>query len=113
VVFAALTGSNASGVVTFPVRVAIADAPGLRPGMNVSVRIIVAKRQNVVQIPLEAVSRNEEDQPIVNVVDAAGQESPRAVKLGLASNKNVEIVKGLRVGDHVALAQAEAQAAGD
>jgi HlyD family secretion protein len=111
VVFAALTGTNSSGVVTFPVRVAIAEAPGLRPGMNVSVRIIVAKRQNVVQIPLEAVSRNEEDQPSVNVVNAAGDESPRAVQLGLASNKNVEIVKGLRPGDHVALPQAEPQAA--
>lgn len=113
VVFAALTGSNTSGVVTFPVRVAIADTTGLRPGMNVSVRIIVAKRQNVVQIPLEAVSRDEEDRAIVTVVNAAGEESPRAVKLGLASNKNVEIVKGLRAGDHIALPQAEAQAAGD
>jgi hypothetical protein len=35
------------------------------------------------------------------------------VKLGLASNKNVEILKGLRPGDHVALPQAESQAAGD
>jgi HlyD family secretion protein len=112
VVFAALTGSNTSGVVTFPVRVAIADAPGLRPGMNVSVRIIVAKRKNVVQIPLEAVSRDE-DGAIVNVVTAAGKESPRTVELGLASNKNVEIVKGLRPGDHVALPQAGSQAAGD
>ena len=111
-VFAALTGSNTSGVVTFPVRVAIADAPGLRPGMNVSVRIIVAKRRNVVQIPLEAVSRDE-DGAVVNVVSAAGKESPRTVRLGLASNKNVEIVKGLRPGDHVALPQAEPQAAGD
>jgi HlyD family secretion protein len=113
VVFAALTGSSTSGVVTFPVRVAIADAPGLRPGMNASVRVIVAKRQNVVQLPLEAISRNQEDQPIVNVVNAAGHESPRAVKLGLASNKNVEIVKGLRAGEHIAMPQAEAQGAGD
>ena len=111
VVFAALTGNNSSGVVTFPVRVAIADAPGLRPGMNVSVRIIVAKRQNVVRIPLEAVTRNEEDQATVNIVNAAGNESPRVVKLGLASNKNVEVVRGLRPGDHVALPQPEAQAA--
>ena len=113
VLFTALTGSNTSGVVTFPVRVGIADAPGLRPGMNVSVRIIVAKRRNVVQIPLEAVSRDEEDRSIVNVVNAGGKTSPRAVKLGLASNKSVEIVKGLRPGDHVALPQPDAQAEGD
>src|SRR5262245_34971527 len=111
VVFAALTGSNTSGVVTFPVRVAIADAPGLRPGMNVSVRIVVAKRQHVVRIPIEAVSTNDEDQSIVNVVNAAGEESPRVVKLGLASNKNVQVVRGLRPGDHVALPQAEPAAA--
>jgi HlyD family secretion protein len=111
--FAALTGTNTGGVVTYPVRVGIAHADGLRPGMNVSVRIIVAKRLGVLQLPLEAVSRDEEDRATVTVIDAAGETSLRRVTLGLASNDNVEIVKGLRAGERVALPESQAQAEGD
>lgn len=109
VLFAALTGTNTGGVVTFPVRVGIAHTRGLRPGMNVSVRIVVAKREDVVQVPVEAVSRDEEDHAVVKVIDANGETSPRIVTLGLSSNKNVEIVKGLRAGEHVALPQTAGQ----
>jgi HlyD family secretion protein len=111
--FAALTGTNTGGVVTYPVRVGIAHADGLRPGMNVSVRIIVAKRLGVLQLPLEAVTRDEEDRATVTVIDAAGETSLRRVTLGLASNDNVEIVKGLRAGERVALPESQTQAEGD
>jgi len=107
--FAALTGTNTGGVVTFPVRVGIAHERGLRPGMNVSVRIIVAKREDVVQVPVEAVSRDEEDNAIVKVMGPNGETTPRVVTLGLSSSKNVEIVKGLRAGEHVALPEAQGQ----
>jgi len=107
--FAALTGTNTGGVVTFPVRVGIAHERGLRPGMNVSVRIIVAKREDVVQVPVEAVSRDEEDNAIVKVIGPNGETTPRVVTLGLSSSKNVEIVKGLRAGEHVALPEAQGQ----
>jgi multidrug efflux pump subunit AcrA (membrane-fusion protein) len=106
--FAALTGNNAGGVVTFPVRVDVRRARGLRPGMNVSVRIIVARRHNVVHVPVEAVTRDEDDRTVVTVVDANGETSPRPVTVGLSSNKNVEIVKGLRVGERVALPEVQA-----
>ena len=107
--FAALTGTNTGGVVTFPVRIGIAHQGGLRPGMNVSVRIIVAKREDVVQVPVEAVSRDEEDHAIVNVMGPNGETTPRVVTLGLSSSKNVEIVKGLRAGEHVALPETQGQ----
>ena len=110
VAFAALTGTNTGGVVTFPVRVDIARSARLRPGMNVSVRIIVARRAHVVQVPVEAVSQDEDGQTIVNVVDAKGEPTPRAVTIGLSSNKNVEIRKGLRAGEHVALPEPQAAA---
>jgi HlyD family secretion protein len=112
VLFAALTGTTNGGVVTFPVRVGLTRTGALKPGMNVSVRILVAKRLDVVQVPLEAVARDDEDRPIVNV-DAAGDTAPRRVTLGLASNKNVEIVKGLRAGEVVALPETQSQEEGD
>jgi RND family efflux transporter MFP subunit len=109
VAFAALSGNNTGGVVTFPVTVELATAPDLRPGMNVSVRIIVASRHDVVQVPIEAVTR-EDGEAAVNVVDADGNTTPRPVTVGLSSNKNVEIVKGLREGERVALPEPQAAA---
>jgi RND family efflux transporter MFP subunit len=107
VLFAAPTGTDTGGVVTFPVRVGLARVRGLRPGMNVSVRIIVARRDDVVQVPLEAVSADE-DEPTVTVIDSSGDASVRTVTLGLANNKNVEIVKGVRAGEQVVLAESQA-----
>ncbi len=104
--FTALTGTDNAGVVTFPVRVSLRRAAGLKPGMNVSVRVIVAERHDVVLIPLEAVSRDDEDRAVVTVLDT-GEEVERRVQLGLANNKSVEIVKGLRAGERVVLPEAD------
>jgi multidrug efflux pump subunit AcrA (membrane-fusion protein) len=113
VLFAALTGNDTGGVVTFPVRVSLARAAGLRPGMNVSVRIIVAQRSDVVQVPLEAVSRDEEDRPFATVLDESGETATRRLVLGLANNKSVEVVKGLRPGEQVELAEAPEEGGGE
>ena len=104
VLFVAPTGIDSSGVVTFPVTVSLSGADGAKPGMNASVRIIVAQRQNVVQVPLEAVSQNDEDEPVVSVVGSDGKTSTRRVKVGLANNKSIEIVQGLRAGERVGVA---------
>jgi RND family efflux transporter MFP subunit len=108
--FAALTGTDNGGVVTFPVQVGVSRARGLKPGMNASVRIIVAERLNVVHVPLEAVTRDEDDRTTVDVVNAAGKVTTRRVRLGLANNKDVEIVGGLRAGERVALPKSDAEA---
>jgi RND family efflux transporter MFP subunit len=102
--FAALSGTDNGGVVTFPVTVRLKGARGPKPGMNVSVRIIIAQSRHVVQVPLEAVTRDAGNRPVVEVVRANGKSSPRRVKLGLANNKSVEIVQGLRAGERISLA---------
>jgi multidrug efflux pump subunit AcrA (membrane-fusion protein) len=103
--FAALAGSDSGGVVTFPVEVSLAHSAGVKPGMNVSVRIIVAERRNVVTVPLEAVSRDGDDRAFVSVPSASGTPVRRRVTLGLANNKSVEIAHGLRAGEHVVVAE--------
>ena len=102
VVFTALAGTDKDGVVTFPVTVSLKGVHGPRPGMNASVRIIVAQRHDVVEVPIDAVSRDE-DGATVAVVGSDGKSSTRAVKLGLANNKSVEVVKGLRAGERIAV----------
>jgi RND family efflux transporter MFP subunit len=106
VLFAALSGNDNGGVVTFPVRVGLKSAAGLRPGMNTSVRIIVAEREDVVQVPLDAVARDDEDRPFATVIGPSDETSTRRLTLGLANNKNVEVIKGLKPGERVALAEA-------
>lgn len=108
VVLVAFTGTDSSGVVTFPVLVALADSEGLKPGMNTSVRIIVAKKSNVVRVPLEAVTTNDEDQAFVTVLDESGQETEVEVETGLENNERIEIVKGLGAGARVILPEPEA-----
>lgn len=111
--FAALTGTSAGGVVTFPVRVGLAGTGGLRPGMNVSVRIVVARRAGVIQVPLEAVTENEDGEPVVTVLTPDGKASIRPVELGLSSSKAVEILDGLRVGQRILVGAADTQPQGE
>jgi HlyD family secretion protein len=107
VLFAALTGNDNGGTVTFPVRLGLTRAAGLRPGMNVSVRIIVAERHDVVQVPVEAVSHDAEDRPFATVISGSGDTSTRKLELGLANNKSVEVESGLRDGERVVLAASQ------
>jgi HlyD family secretion protein len=114
VLFAALAGNDSgSGVVTFPVRVSLARAAGVRPGMNVSTRIIVAEHRQVVQVPLEAVSHDEENHSLANVIDESGETSTRPLVLGLSNNKSVEVVKGLKAGERVVLAESSEEGGGE
>lgn len=101
VLSAALVGVDNGGVVTFPVRVGLSRPGGVKPGMNASVRIVIAERRNVVKVPLEAVADGS-----VIVVGPSQTTSKRAVVLGLASNKDVEIKRGLRPGETIVLAGA-------
>jgi HlyD family secretion protein len=100
--FTAAAGVDNGGVVTFPVRIGLRRAPGVRPGMNVSVKIVTQARRNVVVVPLEAVQRDH-GHATVTVVDPAGKSATRVVRLGLANNKEIEIVLGLRPGERVAI----------
>jgi HlyD family secretion protein len=102
VLFAAPTGNESAGVVTFPVRVGVSGAKGLRPGMNVSVRILITQRDDVLQVPLEAVAQDGEE-PTVTVLNEEGEETERPVTVGLANNDSIQIVKGLRAGERVVL----------
>ena len=104
VVFEALTGVDNGGVVTFPVRVEVSRVANVKPGMNASVRIIVARRRHVVEVPLEAVSHDGNGHTLVTVVSASGRASTRRVQLGLADNKNVEVKRGLAAGERVVVA---------
>jgi len=98
----ALSPSPSQGVVTYRVRVRVAD-PGeapLRPGMTANVRIITQRAENVLIVRRRAV-RIENGQAYVERVLPGDILERVPVQLGLEDPTYVEIVSGLQEGDSV------------
>lgn len=99
----ALSGQDSGGVVTFPVIASVDEADGLRPGMSVSVRVIVDSREDVLRIPVEAIEDREGKEATVNVRTKSGEVTQRDIELGLVGSTYAEVRSGLRGGDRVVL----------
>jgi HlyD family secretion protein len=100
---ASATGVEANGLVTYPVQIGLGGVKGVKPGMNVAVSIVVARKRDAIQVPLEAVNQDG-DEPLVTVLDSTGEPfEERVVETGLDNGKNIEIVRGLREGERVEL----------
>ena len=95
-------GIDSGGIVNFPVIVSLNSHRRLRPGMSVSARVIVSRRQDVVRIPLAAVDHTA-DRPSVMVRGPSGALRRRPVELGLSGAELVEVRSGLRAGERVVI----------
>ena len=104
-----ISGVTAGGSTSYPVTVLIQDYGELRPGMTVSANILGDEVNNVLCIPVDAVSRG--NQVLVpgpgamsedgkTVVDASKIET-REVKLGRNDEVFIEVLEGLEEGDVV------------
>lgn len=94
------TGGGGSAVVTYPVTIAITDAPpGLLPGMSAQVSWTAATRASVLAVPTEAVHSSDTG----DVVQVLAGSTPHrvGVTLGLSTSSLTEIITGLRAGDRV------------
>jgi HlyD family secretion protein len=76
--------------------------PLLRTGMSCLAEIIVARYDDAVYIPVQAVMRVD-GEPTVYVVNGKALE-PRTVEIGLDNNRMIHILSGLNKGDVVSLA---------
>jgi RND family efflux transporter MFP subunit len=76
--------------------------PDLRPGMTARVDILIAERDNVLNVPVKAIL-SFDGKYHVAVKKPDGGFEWRGVGVGLADDKVVEIKQGLRSGDVVAL----------
>lgn len=121
-----INGTTNNGVTSYPVTVQIDEYDGLLPGMNVNARIVVQSKENVLAVPVGAVSRGN----IVLVQSAAGTpdakgedeedaEAPSApgnavagvpagfeykqVELGITDKTYIEITSGLSEGETIAI----------
>jgi HlyD family secretion protein len=103
VVDVALSGGDSGGVVTFPVIVSVGEAEDLRPGMSVSVRVVVARQTDVVRLPLDAIADRKGKKATVVVQTASGKLVERDVELGLVGPSYAEARAGLDAGDKVVI----------
>ena len=108
-----INGTTSNGVTTYPVTVRIDGSPQeLKPGMNISARIIVEDAGQVLCIPVEAVSRGQNGVSLVKVagpgaLDEAGSLADpskledREVTLGRNDESFIEVLSGLEEGETV------------
>ncbi|HEY3314640.1 MAG TPA: efflux RND transporter periplasmic adaptor subunit [Bacillota bacterium] len=94
-----LTGTVAQGVTTYPVELTLGKNDGILAGMTGDVTIMIAQRQNVLTVPVEAVTTSR-GHSFVRVVEGTELKSVE-VQIGLADDQNIEITGGLQEGQTV------------
>ena len=108
-----INGTTTSGSTNYPVTVLVDGTPeALKPGMNVSAKIIVEDAGSVLCVPVEAVSRGADGASLVkvagegaldekgNLADPSKLED-REVTLGRSDESYIEILSGLEEGEVV------------
>jgi multidrug efflux pump subunit AcrA (membrane-fusion protein) len=96
------TNMFSSGINVYTTFVSIDDAlAGLRPGMTAEVSILVTQKDDIIAVPVQAIIQFK-SKDHVYVMTPTGP-SKRAVTLGLTNDKLIEVVRGVDVGESVAL----------
>ncbi len=97
----AATATTIQGVVNYIATVSLkpTDVP-VKIGMTANANIVVAKKDNVLLVPNQAV-RAANNKLYVTVQKAPGQTQQVEVKLGLANDQVTEVLSGLNAGDQV------------
>lgn len=74
-----------------------------RSGMNASINFIDQSRENILLIPVEAVSKGKEGSYVLVMQGDGGEPVRAAVKLGISDDKNIEVLSGISETDRIIL----------
>jgi len=98
-----VAADSSSGVVQYPVTVALKDVPATaRPGMSADVAITIASARNVVTVPASALQGGDGSYSVMTLgTDGAPQRVP--VQVGLITNASAEIKSGVDAGTPVVI----------
>ena len=96
---------------TFPVRFAMEAPSGVSilPGMTATVTVSYRERglaDNRIFVPVSAVTKQDTGEQVAWIIDPDLIVRPRPVSLGAPRGDEIEIVDGLKPGDHIAVAGA-------
>ena len=94
-----LEGQPHDGVTAYEARVSFAGDARMRTGMSLSATIEVARHENVLLVPVEAVYGAGNEASVQVLVD--GKPESRPVVAGLSNNTYTEILQGLSEGETV------------
>jgi cobalt-zinc-cadmium efflux system membrane fusion protein len=87
---------------TTPVRIETQNLQGfLKKDMFVNAVIRTGTRNNIVVVPVAAVLRDAQNEPLVYVQSEPGKFAQRSVQIGATQNGQIEILNGLREGEKV------------
>jgi macrolide-specific efflux system membrane fusion protein len=76
--------------------------PIFRSGMSANIEIIEQSKEDILVIPLEALKMRDEGAGLVLIDQGKGEKPvPRKVQLGIADDKNVEVIAGLDPDDKI------------
>ncbi|HEY3299010.1 MAG TPA: efflux RND transporter periplasmic adaptor subunit [Armatimonadota bacterium] len=93
-----------SNVTTVPVTVELEHAgPQLKPTMNATCTFIVDQKENVLYVPVEAITETDSGKEITVIEN--GKPVVRQVEVGLTGDDYCEIVSNLKEGDTVVLVE--------
>jgi multidrug efflux pump subunit AcrA (membrane-fusion protein) len=100
----ATRGESSSNVVTFEVKIEVRDEHRslLKPEMTANVEIVIAKSDDTLIVPIQAVTRKRGGH-VVNVSGVGGETSERTIEIGVRNDSSVEVVSGLEEGESVEL----------
>lgn len=98
-----IAGDSSSGVVAYPVTVALDETPpDARPGMSADIAITIASATDVVTVPSAALQGAEGDYAVMTL-GADGDPQRVPVQVGLLTNSTAEITSGLQAGTPVVI----------
>ena len=106
----ATKGINTSNVVTFEVKLEILGEQKdlLKPEMTANVKIIVARAEDALLVPIDAVYRKQGKQFIAVIADDGILEE-RGVTVGIDDGRRIQILDGLSEGETVSANSEEAE----
>lgn len=97
-----LISENKDNSIVFPIEVTLTKLNGtvLRAGYSANADILIAKHDDILTIP-ERLITFKGDTAHVEVLTGAGKKEDRIIKTGLSDAMNIEVKKGLKLGDKV------------
>jgi HlyD family secretion protein len=99
-----MMAANTSNDVTMDAEIELYKSDeNLKAEFGVDVDVLLAEKDSVVTMPMEAIKAIKGGRYVVYTVDANRKVSEREVKLGIQSEINVEIVNGVNIGERIIL----------
>ena len=103
-----ISGVTADQVTNFQVKIRVLNQENLRPGMTATVDIETKRADNIIAVPIQAVTIRADTENLSNQIECVflyreGEVVLSKVETGIQDVNNIEIISGIKEGDEVIL----------